>query len=259
MENRIFLFLRGTSFLIGMIQKIKRKIFGEKKLRFVPVTAAFLNSEAYEEMMTRHLPYPGVYDLHEAQNYTRNFTYRHHEANHLLGAFRWRGIYKHRHLILDLVLREGAQVVDLGGAAGPLGLGAQVVDFLPVDALGHQVRFRYLNELPEPVDVLFSSHTLEHIPELHNIMREIQKALVPGGHLMLHLPAFHCERWRVGTHQNKLYNDHQHTFGLKGTDHPEGLINYLDIDELVGQYFDLEMAEYCGDDSIFILAKNRTP
>jgi CDP-glycerol glycerophosphotransferase (TagB/SpsB family) len=219
-----------------------------------PPTEAFLRSREYAELMSRHLPVDGSHDLHEAQNETRNYRFRHHTVAHRLGVFRWRGIQKNIDALLPLLTAPGSKVVDFGGAGGPLGLGSDVVDRLSQDAWGRSVTYHSLSELGECVDVVFSSHALEHIPELDDVLRNMQRCLKPGGQLILHVPSFHCERWRAGVHSNARYNDHVWTFGL-GQD-PLGITcqNYVDIASKVGEFFSLRLAEYCGDDSILVLA-----
>lgn len=222
-----------------------------------PPTEAFLRSREYAELMSRHLPVDGSHDLHEAQNETQNYRFRHHTVARRLGVFRWRGIQKHLDILLPLLTASGSKVVDFGGAGGPLGLGSEVVDRLDEDAWGRKVKHHSLSELGESVDVVFSSHALEHIPELDDVLRSMQRCLKPGGQLILHVPSFHCERWRAGVHSNARYNDHVWTFGV-GRD-PLGLAcqNYVDIASKVGEFFSLRLAEYCGDDSILVLASKR--
>ena len=72
----------------------------KKEKIFRPITTDFLNSNDYLELMSKHLPYNKFYDIHEAQNKTMNFCFRHFEANHILGVFRWRGIQEHLHILL---------------------------------------------------------------------------------------------------------------------------------------------------------------
>ena len=63
-------------------------------------------------------------------------------------------------------------------------------------------------------------------------------------------------RWRAGTHSHTVFGDHVWTFGLSGTPNvPEGLVKYVEIDRLLGRYFDVESAAYCGDDSIFAVCR----
>lgn len=240
--------------MIGKVRSAVKKRF-QKPKSFIPVDRNFLSSTEYEQLMSKFLPYPKVYDLHEAQNKTQNFLFRHMEMNHRLGAFRWRGVYKHRDFIMQAIGTEKTKVLDLGGAASPLGFHAKVVDFLEKDAYGRAVPYRTLDQVEEAVDVVFTSHTLEHIPELETVVQQVQQVLVPGGLFIIHVPAYHCERWRAGIHTNRVYNDHYWTFGLAGSEVPDGLVNYNEIDQFIGRFFEVELAEYCGDDSIFIVAK----
>jgi SAM-dependent methyltransferase len=240
---------------MGIISKIK----GLKPAKTIhPPNANFLNSDEYETHMLKHLPFGQVYDLHEAQNKTLNYQYRHHELNHQLGIFRWRGIYKHKDLILKYVNDKNLKIVDLGGAACPLGFHSDIVDFLPKDASGKPVKYKYLADLPYKADVIFTSHTLEHIEPLEEVVQQIADALVDGGHLMAHVPSFYCERWRSNIHTNRKYNDHAWTFGLSDSKIPTDLKNYLAIDTILEKQFDLSIAEFCGDDSIFIFGRKKS-
>jgi SAM-dependent methyltransferase len=171
-----------------------------------------------------------------------------------LGVFRWRGIQKHLDTLLPLLTAPASRIIDFGGAGWPLGLGSEVVDRSDRDACGRAVRHHSLAELGESIDVIFSSHALEHIPELDDVLRSMQSCLKPGGQLVLHVPSFHCERWRAGVHSNSSYNDHVWTFGI-GND-PLGVEcqNYVDIARKVGEFLSVRRAEYCGDDSILVLA-----
>lgn len=220
-----------------------------------PPTVEFLRSAEYTTLMGRHLPHPGIYDLYEAQNDTRNYRFRHREIQDRLGVFRWRGMQKHLATVLELVTAPGAVVVDFGGAAGPLGLGTTLVDQQQVDCLGRAVKYHSLDEIEGSIDVIFSSHTLEHIPELEAILASFTRHLSADGHLLLHLPSVTCERWRAGNHLHKVYNPHVWTFGIGPK--PEGITcqNYLDVRDYLGSRFRVETLEYCGDDSIFVHAR----
>lgn len=214
-------------------------------------------SDAYEEHMRKHLPYPGVFDLHEAQNKTQSFLYRHHKVNHLLCAFRWRGLQRYRELILSLTEDENKANLDFGGAASPLGLGTIVVDTLSRDATGRIVHYRNLDAFADGVHMIFSSHTLEHIADLDRILQQMKDTLKPAGHFIAHVPSFYCERWRAGTHSNRRYNDHQWTFYLDDDtvipkDEKAQRDTMIPIDAIVAKYFDIQISSYCGDDSIFI-------
>ena len=217
-----------------------------------PVTVDFLRSAEYRELMARHVPYTGP-GLHEAQTASKSFMFRHFEVDRRLLAFRWRGVEAHLDLLLEHLADPSRSVVDLGGAASPFGLGSIVVDTLPVDAEGRSVPYRSLDELPGQVDTIISSHTLEHIPDLDAELDRIARVLAPGGTLLVHVPAFSCERWRVGVHSHATFGDHVWTFGLRGTENvPDGLRSYVEIDAFLTRHFEVLSASYCGDDSIFI-------
>jgi SAM-dependent methyltransferase len=220
-----------------------------------PPSEAFLCSSEYTELMSRDLPFDGSHDLHEAQNETRNYRFRHQTIARRLGVFRWRGIQKNLDAILPLLTQPGAKIIDFGGAGGPLGFGAEVVDKLDQDAWGREVRHHALADIGSDVSVVFSSHALEHIPELDDTLGSIQHCLRPGGHLILHVPSFQCERWRAGLHTNRRYSDHVWTFGIGPCPQCINCHNYVDIEQKVRERFELRRAEYCGDDSIFILAQ----
>ena len=223
-----------------------------------PLTEAYLRSDEYRELMSRHVPYDQDYGLHEAQTGTKSFMFRSFEVDHILRVFRWRGVQEHLDLILQEITDPARLVVDLGGAASPFGLGSVVVDQLPVDCDGKPVPYRSLDDLPGPADVILSSHTLEHIPELDQELARIRDALKPGGKLIALLPAFSCERWRAGNHSHASFGDHVWTFGLSDTPNlPDGLVNYVEVDELVARFLTVESASYCGDDSIFLVAGKR--
>jgi SAM-dependent methyltransferase len=216
---------------------------------------ALLRSTEYAELMARHLPYDGSYDLHEAQNETKNFRFRHHACAERLGVFRWRGMQKHLDAVLELVTAPGMKVLDFGGAGGPLGFSSAIVDRLEWDAWGRPVPYSSLAAAGGNNDVIFSSHALEHIPELDEALSGIHGALRAGGQLLLHVPAFSCERWRAGVHASNRYNNHVWTFGLGPEPAGLALHSYVDLRPKVERLFALEHAEYCGDDSIFIRAQ----
>jgi hypothetical protein len=233
------------------VQKLKGK--GARPDAIRPITPEFLRSQAYQDLMNKHVPWHGDPGLHEAQTWTKSFQERHFTSFDELQTFRWRGFQHHLELLLEHLL--GREVVDLGGAAGPVGLGSVVVDQLDTDVFGRPIPYKSLSALPGPVDTVISSHTFEHIPDLVGVLGEVRKALRPGGTLIAHVPAFSCERWRVGIHRKPEFGDHVWTFGLSGTTTlPSGLRNYAEVDKMIAEQFDVQMAEYVGDDSILVVA-----
>jgi len=230
-----------------------------KRRRTPPaLTPEFFESGEYEELMSRHVPHDGNYGLHEAETATKSFMFRAFEVDDVLRAFCWRGVQENLDLILGLLAGSSRPVVDLGGAASPFGLGSVIVDLLPYDIEGNEVPYRTVSELPSQAGVILSSHTLEHIPELPAELERIRDSLVSGGTLVAHVPAFSCVRWRAGTHSHASFGDHAWTFGLSNMPNvPEGLAHYVEIDRLLADYFEVESAVYCGDDSIFAVCKRQ--
>jgi len=216
-----------------------------------PPSADFLRSAAYQDEMVHSLS--GEAGLNEAEDETVNYNHRHHKVNRQLGVWRWRGMQNNLDALLPLI-ESGNLVVDFGGAACPLGLGSLVVDQLKRDGAGNSVRYHSISELTDKADVVFTSHCLEHIEQIDEVLSDIHNSMVAGGDLLVFVPAWTCERWRSGIHKNEIYNDHVWTFALQGEKIPEmERVKY--IDAVIDSLFDVQHAEYCGDNSIFIHAK----
>lgn len=191
--------------------------------------------------------------LNDAEYRTASWRRRHSpEAIAQLGVWRWKGIQKHAGRILDLIC--GKRVIDFGGADGPLGFGSIMVD--------EKANYKTLDDVPGPVDVIFTSHTLEHLdapaPWLDNACSRLvsggcneREEPVEGGRLIAHVPAWTCSRWRQDEYHNpRQPNGHKTTFSL-------GEATPCDATNILGMLtsFDIELAEYVGDDSIFVIAR----
>lgn len=234
------------------VELVKNKM---PKKGLTPPNYDFLTSEKYDELMRQKLPFPCEYDTHEAQNETQNYLFRHTKIDNQLGIFRWRGMQKHKDFLLKKLNNSDLKIVDFGGAACPVGFNATVVDYLPVDKWGQKVSYRNIEDIPHDLDMVFTSHTLEHVTNLEEVLQKIKDKLVAGGYFVVHIPSFYCERWRVGIHTNNKYNDHVWTFGLSGTPVPKGLEKYSEADTVIGKFFKIELSEFCGDDSIFMICR----
>jgi len=184
--------------------------------------------------------------LHDAQERTESWQRRHSlEAIKQLGVWRWKGVQNNAALILNEI--TGKHTVDFGGKDAPLDFCSVVVD------QGDDLASCW-------ADVVFSSHTLEHIPDTIETLKTMYGIMERnGGCLILHVPSYTCERWRAGTYHNDKQSDHLHTFclayedGLK-TGHEE--TGFECIDRLVADAgFKIETAKYVGDDSILIIAR----
>ncbi len=227
-----------------------------------PMTVEWLCSPAYGALMQRHVTGPahvlgGPDDDSEAQRCTPSYVFRHATAASALGVWRWRGMHRYRDHLLRL-FPHGQVVLDFGGAAGPLGLGSIVVDSAMTDANGQPVYSGTLRCLTG-AHAVFSSHTLEHCADLDGTLGEMRDALVTGGSLVLHVPAWTCERWRAGVHTSTEHGAHRWTFGIdRVTPIVDAAHNYVDIRHATERAgFDDVRAWYCGDDSIMLFARKR--
>ena len=84
----------------------------------------------------------------------------------------------------------------------------------------------------------------------------MRKVLKQDGKLFFHVPAFSCVRWRSGLHRNRAFNDHAWTFHLAADEMAEDIYNPLAFDTKVAEHFNIQSAEYVGDNSIFVIALN---
>ena len=250
-------FFRGIYvFSLDKLVAYARRHWGMPGPRIHPPGREFLTSPKYQAIMNRFVPATGDYGIHEAQAYTRSYINRHNKHLSQLGVFRWRGFQEHLDDVLPLVSDPNKYVVDFGGAGCPLGFNSVVVDFLKKDAAGRPVKHRTLSELPRQADVMFAAHVLEHVPNLDEVLAEMKAKTVPGGPVIIMVPAYTNEGWHAGAHNNKRFGGHVWTFGLSRTQPPPELHNYRAIDETLARYVIVEKAEYVGDDCVYCFCRN---
>ena len=232
-----------------------------KNLRNKYLNKEFLLSEEYKDLFTRRVKdqYKFDADINDAEELTPNFKFRHFYFNRALGSWRWKGVYQNRELLSKYIFDENLKGIDFGGAYGPISKNTHIVDFSERDIFGRDVEIKSLDQVDFKIDYLFSSHTFEHIQELNQTLNQVKEMMNPEGQLFLNLPSYSCKRWRSGIHTNKKFNDHKWTFYLSGDNKALEEIsdnNPLAIDETVEQFFEIQKAEYVGDNSIFIHANN---
>lgn len=240
------------------IKNIFHSLFKKQKKYNLP-TQSFLLSAEYQNIMNMYVPYNGEYGKFESYNYTRSYINRHHAYAHVLGVFRWRGMQEHLNTILPIVTNPDNLIIDIGGAGCPLGFNSIIVDKLSSDITGKKVKYHDLKEIDKQVDVIFASHVFEHIVNIDEVLLQLKNLLKLNGILICFVPSFSNIYWNAGKHQNKKFGGHVWTFGLAETDRKfiSNIPFYADIDKKLSEFFEIEKAEYCGDDSIFILAKNK--
>lgn len=159
-----------------------------------------------------------------------------------LDIWRWPGLNA-RHEQIEAW--TSGTCIDFGGADAPLP-GAVVVD-LP--GRGH---LDSLDAVTEPVDAVFTSHTIEHLPDVAGTLETFWRIIKPGGRLICHVPGWKTERWRAENYNDIGQTPHLWNFGLSG-DEPPPLRCYVEIDRLIGERFRIEIAEHTEDGSILVV------
>ena len=219
----------------------------------------YLLSGDYVEEMMQH--YGGNHNdfvnfLYDADPKTDNYNWRHFQLVQKLGGWRWKGIFTYRETFVDLIYNDNLKGIDFGGSQRPISEHLDIVDIEDVDFYNRKVKYKSLSEVDYDIDFIFSSHTLEHIPNLEEILQEMYDNLVDDGILALNLPAYSCKRWIAKTGHWMGGTPHVHTFKLSKTKVDEDITNLLDIDSLLEKFgFKISLAEYTGDNSIIIFAE----
>ncbi|PID52666.1 MAG: hypothetical protein CR972_00780 [Candidatus Moraniibacteriota bacterium] len=221
----------------------------------------FINSSEYNKII--RVMYDKSCDgINSANLNTKNFKYRHFKKNHILGAWRWLGVYENRELIKNFVFDESKKGIDFGGARGPISLFADICDWLEYDIFGRKVLYNNLSEIEnESLDYIWTSHTLEHIKNIDEIFLEMEKKLKKRGVFLCHVPSYTCKRWNSGIHKykdEKGDSSHVHTFFLSSQKKVnEVKNNFVPIDLFVSHFFHVEYSKYVGDNSIFLVAHKK--
>ena len=223
------------------------------------ITPEYLKSQEYtNDMLTG---YTGFHDqfiaeLYDAEPKTNNYNIRHFELVHKLGCWRWKGIFTYRETFIDLIFNKELKGIDFGGSQRPIASHLDIVDIESTDFYGRPVKYHSLDEVDYDIDFIFSSHTLEHIPELDQILNQIYNNLTKDGILALNLPSYSCKRWWAHTGNWMGGTPHVHTFKLKKTKVNEDIPGLLNIDEVIeNKGFKIALAEYAGDNNIIIFAE----
>ena len=230
--------------------------YGPKRNKHL--TSHFLLSPEYKKLMLKNVNDPPFFEssIDDAEKSTSNYRFRHDpHMQKQLGSWRWKAMYQHRRKLVPIIFAENAKGIDLGGAYGPVSKNGVIVDFARNDIFGRPVQYKYLNEIDFQADFIYSSHTLEHIPDLDALATQIKRIVKPGGDIIILVPSYSCTSWRVGIHTNQFHNDHVWTFYLSGTQINETISNLLAIDTFLEKHFKITLKEYTGDNSILLLAK----
>jgi SAM-dependent methyltransferase len=223
------------------------------------ITPQYLSSQKYIDDML--IGYNGTYtqfinEIYDAEPKTNNYNIRHFQLVHKLGGWRWKGIFTYRETFTQLIFNKNLKGVDFGGSQRPISSHLDIVDIENTDFYGRPIKYHSLKEVEYGIDYIFSSHTLEHIPNLEEILEEMYDNLVEDGILALNLPSYSCKRWWGDTGNWMGGTPHVHTFKLKKTEVTEDIPCLLNIDELLEKKgFKIALAEYSGDNNIIIFAE----
>lgn len=153
-----------------------------------------------------------------------------------IGAWRWEGIFQNRRLVASFVFDQDKVGIDFGGYQGPIGGYAKIIDIKLNNSL---------DDIEDgSLDYIFTSHTLEHIDNLENVLRKMVVKLKKYGQIIVLVPSYKKERWRAG-----INHAHRHTFKLAKDPNYEA-VNLDKLLEDVGFY--LLISEYCYKCQIFI-------
>lgn len=197
-----------------------------------------------------------INDLYDAEPKTNNYNIRHFQLNQKLGGWRWKGIFTYRETFINLIFNDNLKGVDFGGSQRPISSHIDIIDIEDIDYYNRPVKYHKLSEVEYPIDYIFSSHTLEHIPNLEGVLEEMYESLEEDGILALNLPSYSCKRWWADTGNWMGGTPHVHTFKLKKTKVDEDIPKLINIDELLeSKGFKIAMAEYAGDNNIIIFAE----
>lgn len=181
--------------------------------------------------------------LDDAEAYTVDWQIRHSpQARSALGAMRWKGIWDNWHHIRELL--DIHTTLDFGGADGPLP-GCDVCD------IQGERKWSRLEDIPSGAyGCVFTSHTLEHCPDLGWTLAEFER--IGARSVIVHVPAWTCVRWRADRYCNPNQGTpHVHTFKLAGDDYADA----VEIDTLIRSRWPcVSFSEHCGDNSILVLA-----
>ena len=220
---------------------------------------SYLLSDQYVHDMM--IGFNGTYDefihkLDDAEPKTDNYNIRHFQLTGKLGGWRWKGVFTYREVFANIIFDTSLKGVDFGGSQRPISSQIDIVDIEVVDYYGRPVKYKSLSEVDHDIDYIFSSHTLEHIPNLGEILQSMYDSLVPDGILALNLPSYSCKRWWADTGNWMGGTPHVHTFKLKKTNITEDLPKLIDIDDYIESFgFKIALAEYSGDNNIIIFAE----
>ena len=167
------------------------------------------------------------------------------------GVWRWAGIRQYKNRILSEI--KNRIVIDYGGADAPLGFCSTVIDQQDYDINGNIIKYHKWGDYSKKVDVIFTSHFLEHIKYIREFLHVCYAKLSYGGKMIAHVPSIYgADRWHPENRQ-----DHNWMFALMETPISD-IKKVLYIDYVLKSCgFRIEVSSYVDDCSIFIIARRK--
>jgi len=118
-------------------------------------------------------------------------------ARAMYGVWRWRGLYEYRHVLIPELI-DAHHIIDFGGALGPLGFGAWIVDTGRISIWGENTSLAENLGGDGYYDIVFTSHTLEHVEDYEGTLRMLVDSVKPGGLFIAHVPHVEFQGFDVG-------------------------------------------------------------
>lgn len=200
------------------------------------VTEKYLRSKEYEELMETFLDDTSDrFNLGEDLDIGKSYGFRHNNMQ-MIYCWKWLCIYQYRELFMEYVFSDKIGI-DFGGDNGPVGGNTKIVDIRG----GHAT----IDDIEEnSLDYIFTSHCLEHIPNLDETLIKLRSKLKDDGIMLGVVPCYKCVRWR-----HAWFNDHRWTFSLEDDE-------WTRFDKkILKAGFKIKKMEYCWENAIFMLCE----
>lgn len=177
-----------------------------------------------------------------------NWEDRHNiESQKKYGVWRWLGMKDNAEYLLKII-KKSKKIIDFGGAQAPLCPDALIVDKANKDIWGRDIKYHNVSDCPGKYDLIFSSHTLEHVIDFKFELIMMIRKLKSGGRLILHLPSVHNDKWWP---QNERKKEHKRIFALSKEPVSRSPLETIYIDQCFFKD-NIEYAEYVGDSGILL-------
>ena len=162
-------------------------------------------------------------------------------ARQKIGVWRWTGIQQFRDMILPVV--QSRRTMDFGGSAGPIGYGAEIVDY--------EAPARAPYDICGDFGCIFTSHTLEHVPDIELCVGVLCAKLAVGGRFIAFVPHWTNEKLRA-----ENWPPHCQTFYMTDDKCPyeDGWPeHWVDLQMICERYVDIAVAEVTDDENMIII------